>query len=105
MAHPRHEIFQVHSADDEENVYTTNADGKIILRSELKLSYRLKEISDALHSARREQLNIGICYEDWEKAAKDCTNNQNDYNCDEFRNKTNICSPLYCPIVLNYKGA
>lgn len=101
MAHPRHEIFQVHSADDEENVYTTNADGKIILRSELKLSYRLKEISDAIHSGKKESLGTN----DWLEAAGDCTHHHDSYACNEFRNKTGLCSPLYCPIVLNYKGA
>ncbi len=66
----------------------------------MKLSHRLKEISDAIQSIQLRE-NMGC--EDWVIDSKDCPNNDGQ-SCDEFRNKTGICSHLYCPITLNYKG-
>jgi hypothetical protein len=64
------------------------------------LSRRLKEISDAIHSGKKESLGTN----DWLEAVGDCTHHHDSYACNEFRNKTDLCSPLYCPLVLNYKG-
>jgi len=67
----------------------------------MKLSARLKEISDAMQSTERVR---NITSEDWYDTAKDCTHHSVNNKCDEFRNKTGICFNLYCPIIINYKG-
>jgi len=79
MSHPKHEIYQVHSADTKETAVTTDRNGKVVLLSSLLE----KDMGEGIPQVLKDKLELAATgieknelWSEWDEAALDCRYNQ-----------------------------